>query len=55
MFGLSTGHLLILFIVILIFGGKRLPALGTALGKGLSSFRKGLGKHDEPPSNRRDT
>jgi sec-independent protein translocase protein TatA len=42
MFGLSIGHLLVLTIVILLFGHKRLPELGHALGKGMSSFKKGL-------------
>jgi sec-independent protein translocase protein TatA len=42
MFGLSLGHLLILTFVILLFGHRRLPELGGALGKGLSAFKKGL-------------
>jgi len=42
MFGLSGGHLLILLIVILIFGRNRLPEMGSALGKGISAFKKGL-------------
>ncbi|MGE0616349.1 MAG: twin-arginine translocase TatA/TatE family subunit [Bacteriovoracia bacterium] len=42
MFGLSLGHLLILLVVILLFGAKRLPELGGALGKGLRAFKKGL-------------
>lgn len=42
MFGLSLGHLLILAFVVLLFGHKRLPELGSALGKGVSAFKKGL-------------
>lgn len=42
MFGLSLGHLLILTIIILLFGHRRLPELGHALGKGMGAFRKGL-------------
>ncbi|HTL12240.1 MAG TPA: twin-arginine translocase TatA/TatE family subunit [Bdellovibrionota bacterium] len=42
MFGLSLGHILILFVVVLLFGANRLPELGGALGKGLRAFRKGL-------------
>ncbi len=50
MFGLSLGHILILLVVILLFGAKRLPELGGALGKGLRSFKKGLdGKDDDDP------
>ncbi len=47
MFGLSGGHLLILAVVVLLFGHRRLPELGSALGKGLHAFKKGLeGKTD---------
>lgn len=45
--GLSLGHLLIVLVVVLLFGARRLPELGTALGKGMRAFRKGLeGKSD---------
>ena len=46
MFGLSLGHLLILTVVILLFGAKRLPELGHSLGKGLGAFKKGLEGRD---------
>jgi len=52
MFGLSGGHLFILMIVVLVlFGAKRLPELGSSLGKGLRAFKKGLEgvNEDEPP------
>ncbi len=42
MFGLSGGHLLILAIVVLLFGSRRLPELGSALGRGIGAFKKGL-------------
>ena len=44
MFGLSTGHLLILLLVILLFGRNRLPDLGTGLGAGARALRKSLKK-----------
>ncbi|MGK5082588.1 twin-arginine translocase TatA/TatE family subunit [Bdellovibrionota bacterium FG-1] len=48
MFGLSLGHLLILTVVVLLFGSRRLPELGSALGKGISAFKRGLeGKDSE--------
>lgn len=48
MFGLSGGHLLIVAVVVLLFGSKRLPELGSALGRGMHAFKKGLeGKTDE--------
>jgi sec-independent protein translocase protein TatA len=42
MFGLSLGHLLILAVVVLLFGSRRLPELGSALGKGMYAFKKGM-------------
>lgn len=42
MFGLSLGHLLILSVVVLLFGSRRLPELGSALGRGMRAFKKGL-------------
>lgn len=42
MFGLSLGHLLILTVVVLLFGHRRLPELGHALGKGIGAFKRGL-------------
>ena len=48
MFGLSLGHLIILLIVILLFGSRRLPELGSALGKGIHAFKKGLEGPDSP-------
>jgi sec-independent protein translocase protein TatA len=51
MFGLSLGHLIILAVVVLLFGSRRLPELGSALGKGLNAFKKGLaGEEDLPHS-----
>ena len=41
MFGLRLPELLIILLVlVLLFGGKKLPELGDALGKGIRSFKK---------------
>jgi sec-independent protein translocase protein TatA len=37
----------ILLIVLVIFGGKKLPDLARNLGKGLSQFKKGLNEVEE--------
>ena len=48
MFGLSGGHLLIIAVIVLLFGNRKLPELGSALGKGIHAFKKGLeGKSEE--------
>ena len=55
MFGLSLGHLLIVSFVVLLFGARRLPELGSALGKGVSAFKKGLdGKDSEDKARKID-
>jgi sec-independent protein translocase protein TatA len=39
--GLSTLHwIVVLFVVVLLFGTRRLPELGSGLGKAISNFRK---------------
>jgi len=43
-----TELLLILLIVVIIFGARRLPELGKGLGEGIRNFRKGFsGKESE--------
>jgi len=42
MLGLSFGHLMMVFLVVLFFGHKRLPELGHALGRGIGAFKRGL-------------
>ncbi len=50
MFGLSASHLLILMVVLLLFGAKRLPELGASLGSGMRAFKASLEglENDEP-------
>jgi sec-independent protein translocase protein TatA len=43
-----TELLLILLIVIIIFGARRLPELGKGLGEGIKNFKRGIsGKESE--------
>ena len=50
---LQPWHLLIIgLIVVLLFGGRKLPELGKGLGEGLKGFKEGLkGINDEPNAN----
>ncbi|MGD9763252.1 MAG: twin-arginine translocase TatA/TatE family subunit [Candidatus Binatia bacterium] len=63
MFGFGATELVIIAVVaLLIFGPRKLPELGAALGKGIQGFRKAVKdegdearkppqKLDGPPSN----
>ena len=49
-------ELMVLFlVVILLFGGKKLPELGGAIGESIRNFRKGIkdaesgGQQSQPP------
>jgi len=42
-----TELLLILLIVVIIFGARRLPELGKSLGEGIRNFRKSVGGKDK--------
>ena len=48
MFGLSAEHLLIVAGILLIFGPRRLPEAGAALGKAVRGFREHLRGIKEP-------
>jgi sec-independent protein translocase protein TatA len=47
MFGISGEHLLILGIVLLIFGPRRLPELGNTLGKAIRNFKDSISGVEE--------
>ena len=48
MFGIGTTEILILMgIVIVIFGARRLPELGSGMGKAIKNFKAGVSGKDE--------
>jgi len=48
MFGLGVQELLIILaIILLIFGPKKLPQLGKALGRTITGFRKGMRESED--------
>ena len=47
MFGISGEHLVILFIILIIFGPKKLPELGNTLGKAMKNFKDSLSGIEE--------
>ena len=48
---ISPWELLILaFVVLLVFGPKRVPEMGRSLGKGMREFKEAImGGHDDKP------
>lgn len=48
MFGIGTTELLVVLgIVIVVFGARRLPELGSGLGKAIKNFKAGVSDKDE--------
>jgi len=48
MFGIGTTELLIVLgIVLVLFGARRLPELGSGVGKAIRNFKSGISGKDE--------
>ena len=48
MFGIGLQELLvILLIVVIVFGAKRLPELSSSLGKAIRNFKRSMSEPDE--------
>jgi sec-independent protein translocase protein TatA len=41
---------LVLLVVLVLFGARRLPEIGASLGKGIRSFKKNVAGDDDSPS-----
>jgi sec-independent protein translocase protein TatA len=47
MFGISFEHILIVGVVLLLFGPRRLPELGNTMGKAIKNFKDSLSGVEE--------
>lgn len=43
----GTEWILIIFVVLLLFGGKKIPELMKGIGKGIKSFKDGMKEGEE--------
>ena len=49
MLGIGTQEILVIaLIILLLFGGKKIPELMKGIGKGVKSFKDGMNGIDEP-------
>lgn len=45
---ISTGEIIIIvFVILLLFGGKKIPELMKGIGKGVRSFKKGMNEIED--------
>jgi sec-independent protein translocase protein TatA len=52
----SPTHLaILLLIVLLLFGAKKVPEMGRALGSGMREFKDSVTHHSLPEATERDT
>lgn len=49
----ATEIILICAVILLIFGGKKLPEMMKGMGKGVKSFKEGMNEPTEAEMNRR--
>jgi sec-independent protein translocase protein TatA len=47
--------ILIVVVVVLLFGAKRIPEVARGIGKGIKEFRKALEGKEEPEDGGKDT
>ena len=46
--------IIIALVVLLLFGGRKIPELMRGLGKGVKSFKEGMDGKDTPSENQKD-
>lgn len=56
MYGISGEHILVLLVILLIFGPRRLPDLGHSIGRTIKNFKDGMsGGSGHPEASRAPT
>lgn len=50
-----TEILMLLLICLVLFGAKRIPEIGSSIGKGIREFKRGVSHLDDPGGNRGDS
>ena len=54
LFNLGTGEIIVILVVILLlFGAKRIPELARSLGRGVSQFKQGMNSPADDPAERK--
>ena len=51
----STEIIIIVLVIVLLFGGKKIPELMRGIGKGIKEFRTGMNERDDAPANEKKT
>ena len=55
MFGIGTQEILVILVIVLVvFGAKRLPEIGGGLGRAIRNFKSGVTEPDQIDLNAKD-
>ena len=45
---------IILLVIVILFGGKKIPELAKGLGKGIKDFKKAMNEDEEPKAEQKE-